>query len=87
MQTFNGSKEKKKHMNTPSSTIVQCLWNYCNVLSDEVESAVEEELVRVLKEKEVKQFGEYWTKIYIEYGEFEGVVNSPIRHIDCWHKT
>jgi hypothetical protein len=36
MQTFNGSKEKKKHMNTPSSTIVQCLSNYCNILSDEV---------------------------------------------------
>jgi hypothetical protein len=79
-------------MTTQSSTIVQRVWNYCNVLRDdgisygdyderrlsvarEVESAVEGALVRaarlrhivpmweaVLKEEEVKQFGEYRTR-------------------------
>lgn len=43
-------------MNTPSSTIVQRLWNYCNMLRDErrlsvmeLESAVEVGLARAAK--------------------------------------
>ena len=48
-------------MNTQSSTIVQRLWNYCNVLRDEwllvvleIESAVEVGLVRTASEARLR---------------------------------
>jgi hypothetical protein len=56
-------------MNTPSSTIVQRLWNYCNVLRDEwrlsvigevpygddIESAVEVGLIRAASVARLRQ--------------------------------
>ena len=43
------------------------------------------ETFRALKEKEVRLYGEYRKKISFEYGEYNVLVNSPIRHIDYWH--